>query len=151
MPSAATRAAVSPARLASNLRLTIARLARRIRQEGTSAGNDLTASRLAALTTIDAMGPLTLGELAAIEQVQPPSMTRIIARLEEGGLAARAIDATDRRIVRVQITEEGKRLLASSRTKRDAFLARQVARLADDEREILARALPILERLQEDD
>lgn len=149
MPAA--RSAISPALLASSLRLTVARLARRVRQEGTSEGDDLTASRLAALHTIDAEGPLTLGELAAIEQVQPPSMTRIVARLEEHALVARTVDANDRRIVRVKITDEGKRLLEQSRTKRDAFLAKRVARLSDDEREILARAIPLLERLQEDD
>lgn len=149
MPPA--RSAVSPARLASSLRLTVARLARRVRQEGTSEGDDLTASRLAALHTVDAMGPITLGELAAIEQVQPPSMTRIVARLEEHGLVARAVDDNDRRIAWVHITEEGKRVLEQSRTKRDAFLAKRVARLTDDEREILARAIPLLERLQEDD
>jgi len=149
MPPA--RSTISPTRLASSLRLTVARLARRVRQEGTSQGDDLTASRLAALHTIDAMGPLTLGELAAIEQVQPPSMTRIVARLEEHGLVARAVDENDRRIVQVQVTEGGKRLLTQSRTQRDAFLAKRVARLTDNEREILARAIPLLERLQEDD
>ena len=92
MPPASARPAISPARLAGALRLAVARLARRVRQEGTSAGDDLTASRLAALTTIEALGPITLGELAAIEQVQPPSMTRIVARLEEGGLVERQID-----------------------------------------------------------
>lgn len=151
MPPAPARSASSPARVASELRLAVARLARRVRQEGTSAGDDLTASRLAALTTIEAMGPITLGELAAIEQVQPPSMTRIVARLEESGLAERQIDANDRRIVRVKATDEGKRLLAQSRTKRDEFLARRVARLTEDERELLARAIPLLERIQDDD
>ena len=151
MPAAPSRAPISPARLASALRLTVARLARRVRQEGTSAGDDVTASRLAALTTIEAVGPLTLGELAAIEQVQPPSMTRIVARLEQAGLAEREIDPDDRRIVRVRVTDEGRRLLARSRTRRDAFLAKRVARLTDDERELLARAIVILDKLQEDD
>ena len=104
MPPAPARPAISPAGLASALRLAVARLARRVRQEGTSAGDDLTASRLAALTTIEALGPITLGELAAIEQVQPPSMTRIVARLEEGGLVERQVDPNDRRIVRVRVT-----------------------------------------------
>ena len=150
MSPSPARPAISPARVASELRLAVARLARRVRQEGTSAGDDLTASRLAALTTIEAMGPITLGELAAIEQVQPPSMTRIVARLEEGGLTDRQIDANDRRIIRVRVTDEGKRLLTQSRTKRDEFLAQRVARLTEDERELLARAIPLLERIQED-
>jgi DNA-binding MarR family transcriptional regulator len=151
MPAAASRAPISPARLASALRLTVARLARRVRQEGTSAGDDITASRLAALTTIEILGPITLGELAAIEQVQPPSMTRIVGRLEQAGLVEREVDANDRRIVRVRVTEDGTRLLAQSRTRRNAFLARRVARLTDDERELLARAIGILDKLQEDD
>jgi len=151
MSPAPARPAISPARLAGALRLAVARLARRVRQEGTSAGDDLTASRLAALTTIEALGPITLGELAAIEQVQPPSMTRIVARLEEGGLVERQIDPSDRRIVRVRMTAFGKRLLAQTRTKRDEFLAQRVARLTEDERELLERAIPLLEKLQEDE
>jgi DNA-binding MarR family transcriptional regulator len=97
------------------------------------------------------MGPITLGELAAIEQVQPPSMTRIVARLEEGGLVERQVDATDRRIVRVRVTAVGKRLLAQTRTKRDEFLAQRVARLTEEERELLERVIPVLEKLQDDD
>jgi DNA-binding MarR family transcriptional regulator len=151
MPPASSRPAISSAGLASALRLAVARLARRVRQEGTSAGDDLTASRLAALTTIEALGPITLGELAAIEQVQPPSMTRIVARLEEGGLVERQVDANDRRIVRVRVTPIGKRLLAQTRTKRDEFLAQRVARLTEDERELLERAIPLLEKLQDDE
>jgi len=148
---APARPTISPAGLASALRLAVARLARRVRQEGTSAGDDLTASRLAALTTIEALGPITLGELAAIEQVQPPSMTRIVARLEEGGLVERQVDANDRRIVRVRVTAVGKRLLTQTRTKRDEFLAQRVARLTEEERELLERVIPVLEKLQDDD
>jgi DNA-binding MarR family transcriptional regulator len=151
MPPAPARPAISPTHLAGALRLAVARLARRVRQEGTSAGDDLTASRLAALTTIEALGSVTLGELAAIEQVQPPSMTRIVARLEEGGLVERQVDGNDRRIVRVRVTPVGKRLLVQTRTKRDEFLARRVARLTEDERELLERAIPLLEKLQDDD
>jgi len=150
VPPAPARPAISPAGLASALRLAVARLARRVRQEGTSAGDDLTASRLAALTTIEALGPITLGELAAIEQVQPPSMTRIVARLEESGYVTRVVDPTDRRVARAVITDAGRELLARSRTRKDAYLARRVAELTDAERALLARALPLLERLQDD-
>jgi DNA-binding MarR family transcriptional regulator len=151
MPAPPARVPISPARLGSVLRLTIARLARRVRQEGVSAGDDITASRLAALSTIEAIGPVTLGELAAVEQVQPPSMTRIVARLEESGFAVREVDAKDRRVMRVRVTDDGRRLLARSRTRRDAFLAKRVARLTDDERELLARAVGLLDELLEDD
>ena len=118
---------VAPEVLASRLRLANARLARRVRQEAMSAGDDLTASRLAALATIEDLGPITLGELAAVEQVQPPSMTRIVARLEETGLAARVVDANDRRVAHVEITDAGRQTLARSRTRKTAFLAKRVA------------------------
>jgi len=140
-------AELAPEDLAARLRLASARLSRRVRQEALSGGGDLTASRLAALATIEDLGPLTLGELAAVEQVQPPSMTRIVARLEEHGLAVRQVDPNDRRIARVQITKAGSETLARSRTRKDAFLARRVARLSPDERAALAGALPVLEAL----
>ena len=137
----------APEVLAARLRLANARLARRVRQAALSGGDDLTASRLSALATIEDLGPITLGELAAEEQVQPPSMTRIVARLEEHGFTTREVDAQDRRIVRVQITDAGRQTLARSRTRKNAFLAKRVARLAPNERAALADALPVLEQL----
>jgi DNA-binding MarR family transcriptional regulator len=136
--------------LGSQLRLTIARLSRRIRQEPTSAGETLTASSMAALASIERLGPITLGELATVERVQPPSMTRMVARIEEFGYATRVTDTGDRRVARVEITERGRKVLARSRTRKDAFLAKRVARLTDTERAVLVAALPILERLQDD-
>jgi DNA-binding MarR family transcriptional regulator len=140
----------TPEVLAARLRLANARLARRVRREALSAGDDLTASRLAALATIEDLGPITLGELAAEEQVQPPSMTRIVARLEEHGLTSREVDSQDRRIVRVQITDAGRQTLARSRTRKTAFLAQRVARLSPDARAALVDALPVLEQLMDD-
>jgi len=93
--------------LAVRLRLAIARVHRRARQEAITTGDDLTATRLAALATIENHGPLTLGDLAAMEQVQPPSMTRIVARLEEQGFVAREVDPDDRRVSRVRLTPTG--------------------------------------------
>jgi DNA-binding MarR family transcriptional regulator len=144
------RTEVTPAALASRLRLTLARLSRRVRQEGVLADEDLTPSRLAALTTLDDSGPLTLGQLAAQEQVSSPNMTRIVARLEEHGLAERELSDTDRRVVRVHITEQGRAQLMRTRTRRDLFLARRVGRLSSEERAALARALPVMEKLLED-
>jgi len=141
---------IAPEVLAARLRLTNARLARRVRREALSGGDDLTASRLAALATIDDLGPITLGELATVEQVQPPSMTRIVSRLEEHGLAERQVDPDDRRIVRVQITETGRSTLERSRTAKAAFLAERVARLSPEARAALADALPVLEALIDD-
>jgi len=133
--------------VAARLRLANARLARRVRQESMSAGDDLTASRLAALGTIESLGPITLGDLADAEQVQPPSMTRIVARLEESGLARRVVDPNDRRVARVEITDAGRQTLARSRTRKAAFLAKRVARLSPQDRAALAAALPVLEQL----
>ncbi len=138
------------AELASQLRLAVARLSRRIRQETAIAGEALTSSSQAALATIERLGPITLGELAAVEQVQPPSMTRIVARLEECGYATRVVDEADRRVARAVITDAGRELLATSRTRKDAFLAMRVADLTDAERALLARAIPLLEHLQDD-
>jgi DNA-binding MarR family transcriptional regulator len=141
---------LAPEVLAARLRLANARLARRVRQEALSAGDDLTASRLAALGTIERFGPITLGELAAVEQVQPPSMTRIFGHLEDSGLAVREIDARDRRIVRVRITDAGRRTLERSRTRKNVFLAERVASLTPEARVALADALPVLEQLLDD-
>ena len=124
------------------------RLSRRLRLQ---AVGYITASQLSALTSIDKHGPLSLGELAAIEQVAPPSMTRIAARLEESGLVERRADATDRRVARVVITDGGLTLLDQTRTRRDLFLARRLQQLSEDELEALARALPMLERLASED
>ena len=103
------------------------------------------------MATIERLGPITLGELAAVEQVQPPSMTRIVARLDEWGYATRLVDPSDRRVAHVAITDDGRELLARSRTRKDAFLAQRVARLTDDERAQLDAALPILEHLLDDE
>ncbi len=141
---------LAPEVLAARLRLANARLARRVRQEALSAGDDLTASRLAALATIERLGPITLGDLAGVEQVQPPSMTRIVGHLETAGLAVREVDPQDRRISRVQITDSGRQTLERSRTLKNAFLAKRVARLTPDARAALASSLPVLEALLDD-
>jgi DNA-binding MarR family transcriptional regulator len=150
MAQVSAKAELEAPELASRLRLTIARLGRRVRQEGAARDEDLTPSRLAALTTLDETGPLTLGQLAAMEQVSSPSMTRIVARLEELGLAEREMSSTDRRVVRVRITDRGSALLAATRSRRDLFLTRRVQRLTSDERATLARALPVMDKLLED-
>lgn len=145
------RTAPDTAGLASRLRLAVARLHRRVRHEGNVAGEELGASTLAALATVERTGPITLGELAAIEQVQPPTVTRIVARLEEEGYAIREVDPADRRVARVSITPIGRRFLARSRNRKEAFLAQRVGRLSAADRATLERALPVLERLLEDD
>jgi DNA-binding MarR family transcriptional regulator len=133
--------------LAARLRPAIARLARRMRQE---AGGDLSPSMSAALTTIDCHGPLTPSELAARERVARPTVTRVLLRLEEAGLVARAADPIDRRSSLVSITPAGHSLLAELRVRKDVYLARRLDRLAPGELEVLDRAAGILERVLEE-
>lgn len=132
----------------ARLRMVVMRLARRLRHQ---AEGDVTASLLSALSSVERIGPLTLGELAAVEQVQPPSMTKIVSRLEELGFVIREADARDRRVARVRISDEGKRYVARSRTRRNAYLAERLRRFDPDERRLLELALPLLERLVEDE
>jgi DNA-binding MarR family transcriptional regulator len=136
--------------LGAHLRIAVARLSRRIRQETAIAREALTSSIEAALATIERLGPIALGELAAIERVQPPTMTRIVARMEKLGYVTRKVDPADRRVFRAEITDTGRDLLVTSRTRKDAFLARRIAELNEVERATLALCLQILERLQED-
>jgi DNA-binding MarR family transcriptional regulator len=128
----------------SRLRMVIARLSRRLRQE---ANEGATPSQLAALATVERHGPITLGDLAGHERVRPPTMTRIVAGLEETRLVRREIDPADRRVARVTITAEGSRLLARSRTRKDAFLASLLEHLEPDQLAVVEAAVPILERL----
>ena len=130
--------------MASRLRLAVTRLHRRLRQQ--SAGG-LTQSQSSALASVAQLGSPTLGELASRESVQPPSMTRIVAALEQMGLVARVIDATDRRVARVTLTDQGREVLERSRSLKNAFLAGQLHRLHDDERRRLGELTGLLERL----
>jgi DNA-binding MarR family transcriptional regulator len=130
--------------LESQLRLVVLRLSRRLRQQ--TAG-DVTASQISALATIAKHGEVSLGELAAIERIAPPSMTRIAARLEEQGLVERRVDASDRRVARVAVSSAGEALLAETRTRRDAFLAARLQDFTQEEQDLLAAAVPLLERM----
>jgi DNA-binding MarR family transcriptional regulator len=134
--------------LASRLRLAVARTARRLRQE---AGGGLSPTLTAALASIDNPGPLTPSELADRERIKRPTATRLIASLEENGLVARTSDPTDRRSSLITTTPEGRDLMRTLRTRKDAYLARRLTKLTADERETLARAAELLERLLEED
>jgi DNA-binding MarR family transcriptional regulator len=133
-----------PLDLAARLRLSTARLARILRQQ---AGTGLSPSQQSVLFSVDKHGQLTLGRLATIEQVTPPTITRIVARLEEDGLVTREADATDRRVSRVTATAEGRRRLEHGRQRRNAWLAQRLVRLSPEEKSDLAAALPVLEAL----
>src|SRR5919197_2334526 len=132
--------------LAARLRLVITRTARRLRQE---AGTDLGPSQTAALATVERHGPLTPSELARIERIQRPTATRIVARLEEAGLVERVRDPRDARSFTVRATAEGAALMKKLRTRKNAYLARRLRDLSDDDLATLDRAAAILEALLE--
>ena len=131
--------------LASTLRLSVMRLARRLRAE--RADTSLTLSQLGALATLERHGALTPGELAAHERVQPPSMTRVVAALEAASLVTRARHATDGRQVVLQVSEQGSALLAEDRRRRDAWLAQQLHGLDAADLDVLRQAVAVLDRL----
>lgn len=121
------------------------RLARRLRNERED--TSLSLNQLSAMGTLARLGPITLGELASAERIQPPSMTRTVSALEQRGLVARESDSDDRRLVIVRLSDEGKRMLAADRRRRDAWLNQRLRELTPDEREVLRRAVPVLEKL----
>jgi DNA-binding MarR family transcriptional regulator len=137
----------SETELAARLRLAVMRLSRRLRQQ---VAGGVTSSQVSALASVERLGTPTLGELATSEKVRPPSMTRIVVGLEEAGLVTRRIDPEDRRVARVMLTAEGRRVLQRSRSLRTAFLARRLRRLSDSERQALGELLGLLELLVEE-
>src|SRR5690348_8520738 len=138
--------------LATALRISVSRLARRLRVERAAPGlgePDLSETQLAALATLERHGAMTPGGLAEHEKVQPPSMTRVIAVLEERNLVMRAPHASDRRQVMLTVTDQGKELVQQSRRLREAWLARRLRELTSEERAKLRAAAPILEKLSQ--
>ncbi|MEX2247353.1 MAG: MarR family transcriptional regulator [Dehalococcoidia bacterium] len=123
-------------------------LMRRIRREDEAFG--LSAPRMSALSCVVFGGPRTLGELAAVEQVSPPTMTRLVAALERDGFVARKPDTADGRVVWIRPTPKGRRVMEAGRSRRTAFLARKIARLTATERSELARGAAIMMRMYED-
>jgi DNA-binding MarR family transcriptional regulator len=130
--------------LPGRLRLAVARLARQLRQ---SSGEDLTPTQLSLLASLDNAGPVTLGELAELERVAPPSITRAVGKLVERELVEREPDAADRRVVRVALTARGLDLLERNRCRRNVWLAKRLTQLDDDQLARLAAATDVLERL----
>src|SRR5215471_15777694 len=149
MPQAGTR---SDAGLATAMRISISRLARRLRVERLGLGGTETALsdiQLAVLAALERHQAMTPGELAEHEKVQPPSMTRVIAVLEQRSLVMRAPHATDKRQVVLTVTDEGRNLVHQSRRVREAWLAKRLRELTPDERAKLRAAAPILEKLSQ--
>jgi DNA-binding MarR family transcriptional regulator len=134
------------AETAERLHSAAIHLLRRLRRQDVASG--LTAPRLSALSVIVFAGPLTLGALAAAEQVRPPTMTRIVAALEADGLVVRESSPADGRATLVRATPAGERLLHDGRRRRTAQLARQLEALPARDRATLARAAQLLESLE---
>ncbi len=134
-----------PAELADKLHSAAIHLLRKLRREDESSG--LNAPRLSALSVIVFGGPLSLGDLAAAEQVRPPTMTRIVNALEAQRLITRQRHETDGRSIRLAATPEGKVLLMEGRKRRVDALARQIAQLGPAQRKKLQAATQILAEL----
>jgi DNA-binding MarR family transcriptional regulator len=130
---------------AHELQVAVMRLARRMRAERGDHG--LTLTQLAVLATLSRHGQMSPSDLAAHERVQPPSMTRTINGLVDLGLVERSPDPDDGRQVRVDLTDEGRTLLAQDRAQREEWLSRQMADLTPDERATMKKAASILDRL----
>ena len=145
-----TRAArkISPTELAVEVRNAITRLNRRLRQ--TRPLGELTIAQISALQSLDAAGALTPRELAEAERVQPPTMTKIVNKLEERGLVQRAPHPTDGRQVILSTSPAGRAWMESYRRARDEWLARRLGSLGAEDRETLRRAAAILNGLAKD-
>ena len=143
-------AARTDAGLASELRPSVMRLRRRLANER-HPDNPLSIGAMAVLGCLFRKGDLTVGELAASERVQPPSMTRTVNALEEGGYVVRRAHETDGRQVVVSLTEHGRTTVLADRARRDAWLACRLKDLTPVERNTLRQAAPLLERLATSD
>ena len=135
---------------ASQLRNAIVRTSRALRQDAADE-TGLGAATTPALATINRSGPLTPSELAAIEHVKRPSITRTLAGLEREGLIERTPDPADGRSSLIAITDAGRERLARLRRRKSAYLARRLRKLDPDEVETLARAAELLERIREEE
>jgi DNA-binding MarR family transcriptional regulator len=149
MPSL-EKVARTDAGLASELRMSVMRLRRRLASER-DPQNDLSIPVMAVLGALFRRGELTVGELAALERVQPPTMTRKVNFLEEGGYVTRRPHDSDGRVVVVTLTDRGRETVLADRKRRDEWLSRQLRDLTPGQREVLRAAAPILEALSERD
>jgi DNA-binding MarR family transcriptional regulator len=144
-PTAATAPTTSVDEdLAGRFRRAVNRLHRRLRQESLAG---LSPAQASALGSVLRLGSPTLGELAAVEQVQPPTMTRIVASLQEAGMVTRVIDDADRRSARVHSTPAGIGAMESIRTLKNAFLIQRLSQLSPDEQSKAADVVALLEHL----
>ncbi|MGY1770460.1 MarR family winged helix-turn-helix transcriptional regulator [Blastococcus sp. SYSU D00813] len=139
------RTTLDTAALAHDLRLAVMRFSRRLRHQRVD--TSVTLTQLAALSTLKRHGPMSPGELAAHERVQPPSMTRIVVALEGQGLVTRSPHPTDGRQVVIDLTAAAEDLLTAEAQAREAWLTGQLGELTDEERTVLREAATIMEKL----
>lgn len=132
--------------LADALRLVIGRIARRLRQQSLG---DMTPSQRSVLASLDRHGSLRIGELARIENISAPSLSGIVGRLESRGFVTRTGDPEDARSTLVEVTPIAVEALAEARVERNAFLRRRLSTVSEEEREVLARAVSLLEAIAE--
>ncbi|MFC6044534.1 MarR family winged helix-turn-helix transcriptional regulator [Nocardioides hankookensis] len=144
------KVARTDAGLAAELRLGVMRLRRRLAGER-HPDNELSLNQMGVLGVLARRGELTVGELAAAEKVQPPSMTRTVNCLEESGDVVKSAHPTDGRQVVVGLSEQGRDRVLADRARRDAWLAQRLRELTPEERTVLRQAAPILDRLAQQD
>jgi DNA-binding MarR family transcriptional regulator len=142
-PAQATRN--GPAELAAILRPSLTRLTRLMRIQ--RADMSVTLTQLSAMVALEKHGAMSPGELAAYERVQPPSMTKVLANLEERGLVRRTVHPTDRRQAVIEISDIGRELIDSERRSRDLWFIAQLETLNADEQALMRRVVPVLDKL----
>ncbi|MGZ8766332.1 MAG: MarR family winged helix-turn-helix transcriptional regulator [Acidimicrobiia bacterium] len=131
---------------ARRLRYAVTRLARQLRRQ---AGTDLTPTQAATLASIERHGPITIGDLATLEQVSAPTATNVVSKLETAGLVRRLRNDVDRRVCRVELTARGTKQLEASRNRKTSWLAARLRELPTDDLAKLTAALDVLDHLTE--
>ena len=139
------RTTLDTAALAHDLRLAVMRLSRRLRNQRVD--TSVTLTHLSALSTLKRHGPMSPGELAAHERVQPPSMTRVVVALEGMGLVTRTAHPTDGRQVIIGLTQAAEDLLAAEARAREAWLSGRLQQLSPEDRATLRDAAAIMDKL----
>jgi DNA-binding MarR family transcriptional regulator len=140
-----SRTTLDTAALAHDLRLAVMRFSRRLRNQRVN--TTVTLTHLAALSTLQRNGPMSPGELAAHERVQPPSMTRVVVALEGMGLVTRTPHPTDGRQVIIELTPAAEELLGAEAQAREAWLSERLHELTAEERTVLREAAAIMDKL----
>ena len=131
---------------ADKLRSIIGPLERELRQVDVEG---FTPTQLAVIGSIKRLGPISLSQLAARERLSSPTISKVVSALEDAGLVVRELDADDRRVWRVRLTDAGETFVEEGRQRRSEWLAERLARLSARERATLHAAIPVLERLLE--